>query len=619
MINEGGWALMTTKKLAYLVSDIFLIGIALIFAYLLRFGFDMPSSYNRSFLTLLPLAIGIKISVFYITGFHKQLWGYASLQEGVRLLKGISIASLVLAAAAYFIPSQIMPRGVLVIDWLLTLGLVAGSRFLVRARKDLLHVVGTNVLTDNVTKVVIVGAGEAGCMLAKHIQRHPDMGYRVIAFLDDNPVKQGSMIHGVKVTGSTRAILRTVATLAAKELILAIPSAAIRERRRIALECQELGIPCKTVPSITEIVEGKENVFHIRDIDLKELLGRHEAEIDLQNTGECHTGKTILVTGAAGSIGSELCRQLVALKPSKMIAVDISENGLYHIEEELLLALNGQGLLFEARVADVKDAAAVERVFAAYKPDVVFHAAAYKHVPMMERHPIEALQNNFLGTRVLIEAAKKHDTKRFTLISTDKAVNPTSIMGLSKQLAEHSIMVASREPGDTKFMAVRFGNVLGSNGSVIPKFKRQIQNSGALTVTHPDITRYFMTIQEAVHLVVQANAIGEGGEIFVLNMGEPVRIIDLARSVIRLSGLEPDQDIPIKFIGLRPGEKLYEELFSEEEFVKNTNHPQIFEVSNSLDEAKLTGLLDDLEKAAIKGDVERLTDVLRQKHISRAA
>lgn len=610
---------MTTKKLAYLVSDIFLIGIALIFAYLLRFGFDMPSSYNRSFLTLLPLAIGIKISVFYITGFHKQLWGYASLQEGVRLLKGISIASLVLAAAAYFIPSQIMPRGVLVIDWLLTLGLVAGSRFLVRARKDLLHVVGTNVLTDNVTKVVIVGAGEAGCMLAKHIQRHPDMGYRVIAFLDDNPVKQGSMIHGVKVTGSTRAILRTVATLAAKELILAIPSAAIRERRRIALECQELGIPCKTVPSITEIVEGKENVFHIRDIDLKELLGRHEAEIDLQNTGECHTGKTILVTGAAGSIGSELCRQLVALKPSKMIAVDISENGLYHIEEELLLALNGQGLLFEARVADVKDAAAVERVFAAYKPDVVFHAAAYKHVPMMERHPIEALQNNFLGTRVLIEAAKKHDTKRFTLISTDKAVNPTSIMGLSKQLAEHSIMVASREPGDTKFMAVRFGNVLGSNGSVIPKFKRQIQNSGALTVTHPDITRYFMTIQEAVHLVVQANAIGEGGEIFVLNMGEPVRIIDLARSVIRLSGLEPDQDIPIKFIGLRPGEKLYEELFSEEEFVKNTNHPQIFEVSNSLDEAKLTGLLDDLEKAAIKGDVERLTDVLRQKHISRAA
>jgi FlaA1/EpsC-like NDP-sugar epimerase len=238
---------------------------------------------------------------------------------------------------------------------------------------------------------------------------------------------------------------------------------------------------------------------------------------------------------------------------------------------------------------------------------------------MMERHPIEALQNNFLGTRVLIEAAKKHDTKRFTLISTDKAVNPTSIMGLSKQLAEHSIMVASREPGDTKFMAVRFGNVLGSNGSVIPKFKRQIQNSGALTVTHPDITRYFMTIQEAVHLVVQANAIGEGGEIFVLNMGEPVRIIDLARSVIRLSGLEPDQDIPIKFIGLRPGEKLYEELFSEEEFVKNTNHPQIFEVSNSLDEAKLTGLLDDLEKAAIKGDVERLTDVLRQKHISRAA
>ncbi|MDI6816835.1 MAG: nucleoside-diphosphate sugar epimerase/dehydratase [Actinomycetota bacterium] len=606
------------KKLAYLINDILLASAALMLAYLLRFGFDMQPRYTQSCFALLPLAVSIKISVFYVSGFYKQLWRYASLQEGVRLLKGISVASLVLTGAVYFIQSESVPRGVLVIDWLLTLGLVGGSRFFVRVKKDLLP--NAKKMRDGSSKrVIVVGAGEAGCMLAKHMQAHPDMGYHVVAFLDDNPTKKNLMIHGVKVAGSTRSIPHAIAALKADELILAIPSAANRERRRLALECQELGIPCKTVPSMAEIVEEREDIFQIRDIDLKELLGRRETEFDLQDSVGCHRGQTVLITGAAGSIGSELCRQLIALEPAKVVAVDISENGLYHIEEELLLTLNGQGLLFEARVTDIKDATAVERVFASCKPDIVFHAAAYKHVPMMERHPIEALQNNFLGTRILIDAAQRHNTKRFTLISTDKAVNPTSMMGLSKQLAEHSIMVASCEPCDTRFMAVRFGNVLGSNGSVIPKFKRQIQSGDALTVTHRDITRYFMTIQEAVHLVVQANTIGEGGEIFVLNMGEPVRIIDLARSVIRLSGLEPERDIPIRITGLRPGEKMQEELFGEDEEVQATTHPQILKVSREINEIFLRRLLKEIESTLNNGDALGLAQYLKQNLPIRAA
>ncbi len=594
-----------------------LVGVAWFLAFLLRFGVYLPFEYIQVFLLLTPLAIAIKIIVFYISGFYGQLWTYASLKEGLRLLYGITVASLIILAVLFFTQQSDFPRAVIAIDWLLTLFLVGGSYFFIRAKKDIFSLTPRGVKQK---KIIIVGAGEAGSTLVKQMQRSPEKGYKPIAILDDDLSKTGLMIHGVRVVGSSRSIPAIIADYPADEIVLAIPSAPREERRRIAIECRDLGIPCKTVPDITELVDDEISISQIRDIDPKELLGRKETNIDLKDTVDRYRGKTVLITGAAGSIGSELCRQIVDLEPERVIATDISENGLYHLEEEMLSWLNGSSkALFEVRVMDVRDNHAVERILKTYKPEAIFHAAAYKHVPMMERHPIEAMENNFLGTRVMIEAARRHNSERFVLISTDKAVNPTSIMGLSKRLAEQSVKVAASEGGSTKFMAVRFGNVLGSNGSVIPKFKRQISSGGPITVTHPDITRYFMTIHEAVYLVIQAAAMGNGGEIFLLNMGEPVRIVDLARSMIRLSGLEPEKDIPVEFTGLRPGEKLYEELYGQDEAINKTQHPQIFEVCSACNEMLLVEMLSELETVVTKGDGLNFSNFLSRNYLAPAA
>lgn len=601
------------RQLAYLPVDIVLVTVSLLVAFFLRFGTDIPRMYFDFFLLLLPIAILIKITVFYLFDFYSQLWKYASLREGLQLLRGVSVASLILLGAPFFIQRVGVPWAVLVIDWLLTLGLIGSSRFATRAKKDFFS--GPSKAKNlEQKKVIIVGAGEAGSVLVRHMQRHPDGGYRPIAFLDDEPAKYGLMVHGIKVVGNTRMIPKVIADFPVDELVLAMPSASSQDKKRIALECKEIGIPCKTVPDLSELVDGEASILQIRDIDPRELLGRKEVEIDLGETAECYSQKTILVTGAAGSIGSELCRQAVLLKPARTVAVDISENGLYHLEEEMAAWLNS-GDIFETHIMDVRDQNAVERVFEWFRPQVVFHAAAYKHVPIMEKHPIEAMENNFLGTRVMIAAAKRHSCERFVFVSTDKAVNPTSIMGLSKHFGEQSIKVAASEESGTKFMAVRFGNVLGSNGSVIPKFKRQISNGEAVTVTHPDITRYFMTIHEAVHLVIQATAMGKGGEIFVINMGEPIRIIDLARSMIRLSGFEPEKDIPIKFIGLRPGEKMYEELYAADETVNGTKHPQIFEVLSEFDSTATAFKLNELENSVKEKDAAKLLDFISRGYL----
>jgi len=606
---------LNPKQVIYLIIDIVLIIIALVFASLLRFGMDIPSHHFPILSYLIPLAVVTKIAVFYLFGFYSQLWRYASLKEGFRLFKGISVASLVILGMLFFFQRFATPRGVLAIDWLLTLLFIGSSRFIARARDDIFSSSAANY--ENQKKVIVVGAGEAGSTLVKHMQRHPDKGYKPVAFLDDNKSKIGHMIHGVKVLGNTRSLPSIIADYTIDEIVLAMPSAESQERKRVALECKELGIPCKTVPDISELVDGEESLMQIREINIKELLGRKEVEIDLKEVIDYYKGKVILITGAAGSIGSELCRQVTSLEPAKVIAADISENGLYHLEEEMRSWLEDSQDIFETRIMDVRDKRAVARVFEEYRPHTIFHAAAYKHVPIMEDHPIEAMENNFLGTRVMIEAAGKHGVERFVFVSTDKAVKPTSMMGLSKQLCELSIKVASNDTGNTKFMAVRFGNVLGSNGSVIPKFKRQIANREPVTVTHPDITRYFMTIHEAVHLVIQAMPMGNGGEIFVLNMGEPVLIVDLAKSMIRLYGLEPDKDIPIAFTGLRPGEKLFEELFSEDETVNKTDHPKIFEVlsDNSLASAEF---LNELETVIRRGDKRELVNFLSQKYVVHA-
>ena len=606
------------KQPVFLLVDASLVVIALFLSFLLRFGMSIPQAYMVTLFTILPIAILTKVPVFYIFGFYHQLWQYASMKEGMRLMRGITSASFLFLGVLWMTHNITIPRGVFVIDWMLTLSLVGGSYFLIRAQKDLFPTFNFTVRDGEQTQVIIVGAGAAGSSLVKQMQSNRDCGYRPIAILDDDPAKNGLMIHGIEVVGTTAVLPVILAKYPVDELILAIPSAAVRERRRIALECREIGIACKTVPDLSELVGGNINLAQIRDIDPKELLGRKEVDTDLKDTIICYENRTVLITGAAGSIGSEICRQVVYLKPARVIATDISENGLYHLEEEMRTHFNGDTAAFEINIMDVRDKRAIERVFAIYKPDIIFHAAAYKHVPMMETHVLEAMENNFVGTRNVIDAVTRYGCERFTLISTDKAVNPTSVMGLSKQLGERSVRVAASKNGGTKFMAVRFGNVLGSNGSVIPKFKRQIRDNEPITVTHRDITRYFMTIQEAVYLVTQATAIGKGGEVFVLDMGEPINIYDLAVSMVRLSGFEPDEDIPIQVTGLRPGEKLYEELFADGEEINRTVHPKINEAWNEYDRVKDAGLLKGLEDIVRSGDEQKLARLLSDVSIVAA-
>lgn len=609
---------MRLKSLIFVAIDVMLISIALVTAFLLRFGFEIPPSYSQYFMFLIPSAIVIKVTIFYFFGFYDQLWRYASLKEGIRLLRGISTASLVLLGALFFAYKTDIPRATIIIDWLITSWLIGGSRFAVRIREDLSLFARNKTNRKNIEqkKVIIVGAGEAGSTLVKHMQRHPERGYKPIAFLDDSPFKKNLMVHGVRVVGNTRSIPSMLAACPADQIILAMPSASRQERKRIALECKELGIPCKTVPDISVLEEDETQIAQIIDINIKDLLGRKEVAIDLANAIDCFKGKTILITGAAGSIGSELCRQAIALRTKKVIAADISENGLYHLGEEMVSWLNGSEEIFETQILDIRNEQAVDGLFMKFKPDVVFHAAAYKHVPMMEKHPVEAMENNFLGTRIMIEAAKEYKSERFVFISTDKAVNPTSIMGLSKQFGEQAIKTAAGKGSSTKFIAVRFGNVLGSNGSVIPKFKRQIGNKEPVTVTHLDITRYFMTIHEAVNLVIQASAMGNGGELFVLDMGEPIKIIDLAKSMISLYGHEPGKDIPIVITGLRPGEKLYEELFAEDEAISKTSHSRILEVCGNPGKYVTPDFLDELETALRSGDKLRVVGLLSKDQLA---
>lgn len=604
------------KQPVFLLVDAALVVIALFMSFLLRFGSSIPEAYMVTLIAILPIAILTKVPVFYAFGFYHQLWRYASMREGLRLMAGITSASFLFLGVLWLSHNITIPRGVFVIDWMLTLSLIGGSYFLIRAQKELFPTLNFTAHDAERTQVIVVGAGAAGSSLVKQMQSSPECGYRPIAILDDDPAKSGLMIHGIEVVGTTAKLPGVLAKYPVDELILAIPSAAVRDRRRIALECREIGIACKTVPDLSELVGGNLSLTQIRDIDPKELLGRKEVETDLKDTIICYENRTVLITGAAGSIGSEICRQVVYLKPARVIATDISENGLYHLEEEMRTNFNTDAAAFEINIMDVRDKRAIERVFDTYKPDIVFHAAAYKHVPMMETHVLEAMENNFVGTRNVIEAVTHYGCERFTLISTDKAVNPTSVMGLSKQLGERSVRVEASKNGGTKFMAVRFGNVLGSNGSVIPKFKRQIRNNEPITVTHREITRYFMTIQEAVYLVTQATAIGKGGEVFVLDMGEPINIYDLAVSMVRLSGFEPDEDIPIQVTGLRPGEKLYEELFADGEKINRTTHPKINESWIEYDRDADAGLLKGIEDIVRAGDEERLAELLSDVSLS---
>lgn len=462
----------------------------------------------------------------------------------------------------------------------------------------------------DISRVLIIGAGCAGEMVVKELEKNPQLNKKAVAIIDDDITRIGDQISGVDIVGTRNSILKIVKLYKIDEIIFSIANVSKKGKKEIIDICKNTNCKIKTIPGIYEIIDGKVDIKQVRDVDIEDLLGREPIEVDFNLMGSYIQDSTILVTGAGGSIGSELCRQIANIRPKKLIMLDNYENNLYSIQQELIRKY-GDSIKMIAVVASIREQKRMEKIFDKYRPEVVFHAAAHKHVPLMENSPGEAIKNNIFGTLNVAMLSSKYNVKRFLLISTDKAVNPTNIMGATKRAAE-MIIQSLNEESKTEFVAVRFGNVLGSNGSVIPLFKKQIEEGGPVTVTHPNIIRYFMTIEEAVGLVIQAGGMAKGGEIFVLDMGEPVKILDLARNLIRLSGFEPDVDIKIVFTGLRPGEKLYEELLMSEEGLLDTKHKKIFIGSPiDFDKNELQKYLIELSNIVLEEDDELIEQAMK--------
>ncbi len=569
-----------------MLIDALLVNGAVFAALLFRFDGHIPGEYLVNFIKLTPLLAAVNLGCLYIFKLYGRVWKYASWGEltSIFLSASSSMILTVIIIEAFSLPR--LPRTVYILGWIFITLAIGISRLWWRLLKNLLP-----KKYHSGTKVLIVGAGDAGAMLVHEIQSNPHLGLEAVAFVDDDPKKMGKMMLGLPIKGSRYDIPEMVADLGIEEIIIAIPSIKGRPIRGIVNICEETPAKLRILPHLYQSSQGS-IISQVRRVKMEDLLSRHPVEIDLQQVCGYVQGRTVLVTGGGGSIGSELCRQIVKFLPRQLIIIDSSENDLFDIEMEL--KNSGWGQKLDTELLDIKNRDRLEAVFQKYRPQLVYHAAAYKHVPMMERHPEAALANNVLGTHNVAEMADKYRAETFILISTDKAVNPTSVMGASKRFAELVIQDINRN-STTNFAAVRFGNVLGSRGSVIPTFEKQIEKGGPVTVTHPEMTRYFMTIPEAVELVIQAGAMAKGGEVFVLDMGEPVKIADIARDLIRLYGFEPGQDIEIVYTGIRPGEKLYEELFSSREEMAATKHERIFISKKEMD-SNYTGINKNIEE-----------------------
>jgi FlaA1/EpsC-like NDP-sugar epimerase len=577
--------------LIFLVLDAIFFNCAYFGALLFRFN-NIPFIYLHSWLILAPGATVLALLSYRFFGLYRRLWQYASIGELYAILGGVTVGNLLAVVLSYLFiypPIQIplFPRSVFIVAWLLNFIFVGASRFYLRSASHLRgaspNVKRKKRLEGEVEvqkRVLIVGAGDAGAVVVRELRRHPSLGVKPVGFIDDDLNKTGLYLLDVPVLGARDDIPRIVDKENVDEVIIAMPSAPGSIIREIVGICNNKGVRLKTLPGVYELIDGKVRVDQIRDVQVEDLLGREPVQLDLNEMAGFIEDKVVLVTGAGGSIGSELCRQIARFTPSRLILLDKSENNLFEIEQEL--RDRHVDLDFPAELADVRDQGVVDQIFNGYRPQIIFHAAAYKHVPMMERFPQHAVSNNILGTYNVAVAAQTYGSEVFILVSTDKAVHPSSVMGASKRAAELIVQYfdqqgrRDRRPAATHYAAVRFGNVLGSSGSVLPTFKRQIAMGGPITVTHPEMIRYFMTIPEAVQLILQAGTLARGGEIFVLDMGEPVKIVDLARDLIRLSGLVPDEEIEIKFIGIRPGEKLREELFTLQEQRMATKNSRIF-------------------------------------------
>ena len=620
-MNLRGW--LRGKKLLY--SDLVLIVASVLGSFILRLNLEQFFfDYLPTFFWITLVALIVKPLIYRRFGLYQRVWAYASVEEMKLIVRAVSVASLLVSAIIFLLyylrVFSPLARSLVVIDWLLSLAAVGGLRFGLRLLADNRNA-QTRAGTAGLRRSLIAGAGDAGALVVRELQKNPQLGLAPVGYLDDDPEKQGQRIHGVPVVGSLADLPVQAKVLYADEVIMAIPSAPGSVLRNVAGLARQANIPSRTMPGIYELIGGKVSINRLREVDITDLLRRQPAQIDRKRVGSSLLGKRVLVTGAGGSIASELSRQIARWQPAQLTLLGHGENSIF----EILIELHSDypELEIHPAIADIREAQRFEQVLKELKPDIVFHAAAHKHVPLMEINVPEAVTNNVLGTHNVVLAAEKVGVPRLVMISTDKAVHPSSVMGATKRIAEW-IVLDSAERSGKAFSVVRFGNVLGSRGSVVPLFKQQIAMGGPLRVTHPEMERYFMTIPEAVHLILQASTFNGKGEIYMLDMGKPVRIVDLAEDLVRLSGLEPGEDIRIEFSGLRPGEKLSEQLWEEGADYLSTDHPDIRRVieperlkGKNLKNAvkKLVGLA---EKGNNKAILKLLSDLLPGSEIGTA-
>ncbi|MDO9565812.1 MAG: nucleoside-diphosphate sugar epimerase/dehydratase [Candidatus Desulfaltia sp.] len=608
-----------------LIIDIFLLTGSLYAAHLVRFDFVIDGKTLQTFKKILPFILITKFVCFYFFDLYRGMWRYTSIADLINIIKASTIASLLIISIILLKTRfEGFARSVFIIDWCFTILFISAFRLIVRlyfehfGNDKFWKVIKQNLLTPFIKKVssrkrlLIIGAGDCAEKIFRELRDNARLKYNVVGFLDDNPVKIGKKIHGIAVLGCIKDIKTVVRQAGVHEILIAISSATSNQMRTIVAHCKKSGIAFKTVPGMGELIDGRVTINAIREVAYRDLLGREAVVLDEEQIGAHIGGQHVMVTGAGGSIGSELCRQICRFRPKLVMLYDIAESPLYEIELELKQSFSN--VIVVPVLANIQDKHELEKAIEDYKPQIIFHAAAYKHVPMLELQPWKAVDNNIVGSANLMDAAKKFNVKRFVFVSTDKAVRPTNVMGASKRVAE--MLVQSHNglsTSATQFIIVRFGNVIGSVGSVVPLFKKQIAKGGPVTVTHPDVTRYFMTIPEASQLILQAGAMGNGGEILLLNMGVPIKIDDMARDLIRLSGFEPDEDIMIDYIGLRPGEKLYEELITEGEGIIPTKHKKIMVLKgNGYDQTILNNKINELIKLAKDQDDKGIKTKLQE-------
>ncbi|MDD5773358.1 MAG: nucleoside-diphosphate sugar epimerase/dehydratase [bacterium] len=598
------------------ITDAIILVAGYLFSYLIRFDFHVPVEYFIIFKKSVIAIVLLKLAIFYLSKLYNVIWQYTGMVDLRNTIKANIIASVIITAVFLIINLFSKYSGIIIIDCLISIIFIGGSRVLVRLiygdinKKE--HSKNTKADNNIKKRVVIIGAGEAGEKIIREFRDNPRFNYSVIGFIDDDPKKRGLNIHGLLVIGSIEDLENIVKNYKIEDAIIAVPSATGKQMRRIVEKCKECSLNFMTIPSIEDIIRGKVAISRLRNVTYEDLLGRNSVVLEIPRIETCLKNKRILITGAGGSIGSELCREISRFNPALLVLCDNSENNLFQIDLNLRREFPSLNLI--SVLSDIKNFSHMENIFKKYSPEVVFHAAAYKHVPMMELNPWEAVHNNIIGTKNILLISGENNIERFVMVSTDKAVRPCNIMGASKRIAEMLTQAYALKFRSTRFVTVRFGNVIGSRGSVIPLFKEQIERGGPVTVTHPEVTRYFMTISEATQLILQAAAMGEGREIFILNMGTPIKMADMARDLIKLSGLEPGEDIEIKFTGLRPGEKLYEELITEGEGIIKTHHEKIMVLKGDEDFKLdyINGLIAELVKSSMKYDSENIRKKIKE-------